>query len=49
MKTLKKTIAFALALTLLFTLAACGGSAGCPRRHRGCRSRRDPGTCGCRH
>ena len=27
MKTLKKTIAFALALTLLFTLAACGGSA----------------------
>ena len=27
MKTLKKALAFALALTLLFTLAACGGSA----------------------
>ena len=27
MKALKKAIAFALALTLLFTLAACGGSA----------------------
>ena len=27
MKTLKQTLAFALALTLLFTLAACGGSA----------------------
>ena len=26
MKTLKKALAFALALTLLFTLAACGGS-----------------------
>lgn len=27
MKTLKKALAFALALTLLFTLATCGGSA----------------------
>ena len=26
MKTLKKALAFALALTLLFTLAACGGT-----------------------